>query len=155
MRGKPATRRKIEPDVKYNSTTITKLIHYVMLDGKKIKSTNLVYAGLEKAAAKLKTDPKDLIDKVIFNVMPKIEVKSRRIGGANYQVPVPVAEHRGIALALKWIVEACREKQGKSFDEFLSVELMEAYNNEGSAVKKRESVEKMAEANRAFAQFKW
>jgi len=155
MRGKQASRRKVVPDQKYGSTIITKMINYVMLDGKKEKSVNLVYSGLAQASAKLKVDPKEIMEKVIFNVMPKIEVKSRRIGGANYQVPVPVAEHRGIALALKWIVDSCREKQGKSFDAFLATELIEAFNNEGAAVKKRETVEKMAEANRAFAQFKW
>ncbi len=155
MRGKPSTRRKIEPDVRYKSTIVTKLINYVMLDGKKRKSTDLVYSALDQAGKKLKAEPKEIVDKVIFNVMPKVEVKSRRIGGANYQVPVPVAEHRGIALALKWIVEACRAKEGKNFDSFLATELIEAFNNEGTAVKKRESVEKMAEANRAFAQFKW
>lgn len=155
MRGKQSQRRQVEPDAKYGSLVVSKLINYAMLDGKKRKSRDLVYSALEKASANVKTDVKDLIDKVIFNVMPKVEVRTRRVGGANYQVPVPVAEHRGIALAMKWIVEACREKQGKDFDEFLAQELTDAFKNEGTAVKKRETVEKMAEANRAFAQFKW
>jgi small subunit ribosomal protein S7 len=155
MRGKPATRRKVMPDPIYGSLVVSKLINYVMLDGKKQKSRDLIYAALERASKVTKTDAKELVDTVIMNVMPKLEVRSRRIGGANYQVPVPVAEHRGIALAMKWIVGVVREKQGKDFDEFLAEELIAAFNNEGAAVKKRESVEKMAEANRAFAQFKW
>jgi small subunit ribosomal protein S7 len=155
MRGKPAGRRKIQPDAKYNSLTISKMINYIMLDGKKEKARNLVYNGLEKASKDLGVEVKELVDKVIFNVMPRLEVRTRRIGGANYQVPVPVVEHRGLALAMKWIVEACREKQGKNFDEFFAEELIAAYKNEGAAVKKRETTEKMAEANRAYAQFKW
>ena len=155
MRGKQATRKKVMPDQKYGSVVVSKLINYVMLDGKKQKSKDLVYSALEIASKNAKVDAKELVDKVIFNVMPRLEVRSRRIGGANYQVPVPVTEHRGIALAMKWIVEVCRDKQGKDFDEFLAEELTAAYKNEGAAVKKRETIEKMAEANRAFAQFKW
>lgn len=156
MRGKKLSlARKVQPDVRYGSPAITKFINYVMLEGQKATATKLVYAALEKASTALKVTGKDLIDQVIANVMPKLEVRPRRIGGANYQVPVPVSEHRGIALALKWIVGVVREKQGKPMSEFLAEELMAAYKNEGAAVKKREMVEKMAEANKAFAQFKW
>lgn len=155
MRGKPATRKKVTADTKFGSLVVSKLINYCMLNGKKAKSQALVYSALDKASKIAKVDAKELVDTVINNVMPKLEVRSRRIGGANYQVPVPVSEHRGIALAMKWIVEVCREKQGKDFDEFLAEELLAAFKNEGAAVKKRETAEKMAEANRAFAQFKW
>lgn len=155
MRGKQSKVRVTKPDAKYGSPVITKFINYVMQDGEKAKSEKIVYAAMERAAQLQKVEVKELVDKVIENVMPKIEVRPRRIGGANYQVPVPVSENRGIALAVKWIVSACREKQGKPINEFLSEELIAAYKNEGTAVKKRETVEKMAEANRAYAQFKW
>lgn len=156
MRGKKVSlARKAQPDPKYGSATVTKFINYMMQDGQKATSTKIVYEALESAAGTLKVEVKDLIDQVIANVMPKLEVRTRRIGGANYQVPVPVTEHRGLALALKWIVTVVREKQGKPVHKFLAEELIAGYKNEGAAVKKREMVEKMAEANKAFAQFKW
>lgn len=156
MRGKKVSlAKKVQPDPKYGSATITKFINYMMLHGEKATATKIVYAALEDAAKNLKVEVKDLIDQVIANVMPKLEVRARRIGGANYQVPVPVPEHRGVAMALKWIAGVVREKQGKPIHNFLAEELIAAYKNEGAAVKKREMVEKMAEANKAFAQFKW
>ncbi|MCC7304474.1 30S ribosomal protein S7 [bacterium] len=156
MRGKKVSlARKTQPDPRYGSATITKFINYMMLDGQKATSTKIVYEALEDAAKTLKVEVKDVMDQVIANVMPKLEVRSRRIGGANYQVPVPVPEHRGVALALKWIATVVREKQGKPVAKFLAEELMAGYKNEGAAVKKREMIEKMAEANKAFAQFKW
>jgi small subunit ribosomal protein S7 len=156
MRGKKQSLAKpAQPDPRYGSPAITKFINYVMQDGQKATATKIVYDALEKAAKELKVEVKEVIDQVIANVMPKLEVKARRIGGANYQVPVPVAEHRGIALALKWIVGVVREKQGKPMSDFLAEELMAGFRNEGAAIKKREMVEKMAEANKAFAQFKW
>ncbi len=147
--------RKVQPDPKYGSATVTKFINYMMLEGQKATATKIVYEALEEAAGTLKVGVKELIDQVVANVMPKLEVRTRRIGGANYQVPVPVPERRGVALALKWIAGVVREKQGKPINKFLAEELMAGYKNEGAAVKKREMVEKMAEANKAFAQFKW
>lgn len=156
MRGKKVSlAKKVQPDPKYGSATITKFINYMMQDGQKATSTKIVYQALEEVAKVLKVDAKDIVNQVVANVMPKLEVRSRRIGGANYSVPVPVPEHRGIALALKWIAAVVREKQGKPIHKFLAEELMAAYKNEGAAVKKREMIEKMAEANKAFAQFKW
>lgn len=156
MRGKKVSlARKVQPDPRYGSATITKFINYMMQDGQKATSTKIVYEALEEAAKQLKVEVRDVIDQVIANVMPKLEVRARRIGGANYQVPVPVPEHRGVALALKWIAGVVREKQGKPIHKFLAEELIAGYKNEGAAVKKREMVEKMAEANKAFAQFKW
>ncbi len=156
MRGKKLSlAKKVQPDPRYGSATITKFINYMMLDGQKATATKIVYEALEDAAKALKVEVKDVIDQVIANVMPKLEVRARRIGGANYQVPVPVPEHRGIALALKWIAGVVREKQGKPIHKFLAEELIAGYKNEGAAVKKREMIEKMAEANKAFAQFKW
>lgn len=146
--------RKTQPDVRYGSPVITKFINYVMQDGEKATATKIVYGGIEKAAKELKVEVLDLISTVISNVTPKLEVKTRRIGGANYQVPTPVSEHRGLALSLKWIVGVVREKQGKPMADFLAEELIASYKNEGAAVKKREMVEKMAEANKAYAQFK-
>lgn len=153
--GKGKIQRKTLPDARYGSEVITKFINYVMQDGEKATATKIVYGALEKAAKELKVEVLDLINQVVSNVMPKLEVKTRRIGGANYQVPVPVAERRGIALALKWIIGVVREKQGKPTADFLAEELVAGFNNEGAAVKKREMVEKMAEANKAYAQFKW
>jgi small subunit ribosomal protein S7 len=156
MRGKKHSLAKAAtPDPRFGSPAITKFINYVMLDGQKATATKIVYDALEKSSKELKVEVKEVMDMVIANVMPKLEVRPRRIGGANYQVPVPVTEHRGIALALKWIVGVVREKQGKPMSDFLAEELIASYRNEGAAVKKREMVEKMAEANKAFAQFKW
>lgn len=156
MRGKKQSlARKVQPDPRYGSATITKFINYMMQDGQKATATKIVYEALENAAKLLKVEVKEVIDQVVANVMPKLEVRARRIGGANYQVPVPVPEHRGVALALKWIAGVVREKQGKPINKFLTEELVAGFKNEGAAVKKREMIEKMAEANKAFAQFKW
>lgn len=155
MRGKRASKRMIEGDPKYGSVVVAKFINYVMQDGKKILARKFVYESLEEAAKKVDKKPLELLEESLKNVMPSIEVRSRRVGGANYQVPVPVTEARQLSLALRWIIDSARKKKGKAFGEFLSQELIDAYKGEGSAVKKREDVEKMAEANKAFAHFRW
>jgi len=127
-----------------------------MKDGKKTKARNMVFKALklvEKESKGLRLE--DVFNKAMQNIKPRIEVKSKRIGGANYAVPIPVGETRGNALAIRWLIEACRSRSGKSFAEILSEEILHAYNNTGAAIKKKENVEKMAEANKAFAQFKW
>ena len=126
-----------------------------MLDGKKSTAEGIMYGALEKAAEKLKVEPMALFEKAMENVKPAVEVRSRRVGGATYQVPVEVAPARAQALAIRWIISYARSKKGMPMAERLARELMDAYNNEGSSVKKREDTHKMAEANRAFAHYRW
>lgn len=154
MRGKQAKKRVIKPDEIYQSVVVSKLINYVMLDGKKEVAREITYKSLEDLGSKTKSDPVEALDKALNNVKPKVEVRSRRVGGANFQVPVQVTPSRQLALGFKWIIEAARS--GRKSDEFwmsLSRELQNAYKNEGSAVKKKEEVHRMAEANKAFSQF--
>jgi len=153
MRGKRAPKRKIQPDFKYNSIIITKFINQIMRRGKKSTAERVVYGALELIKEKSKKDPLDVFDQAIKNASPVVEVKARRVGGANYQIPVEVKGERRTALAMRWIIWAARDRQGKKMSEFLAQELIDTYNNVGSAVKKREEMHKMAEANRAFAHF--
>ncbi|MCA9379317.1 30S ribosomal protein S7 [Candidatus Dojkabacteria bacterium] len=154
MRGKQITPRKILPDEKYNSEIVTKLINYAMQDGKKATARTAVYNALEDLSAKTKSDPVEALEKAIDNVRPAKEIRARRVGGANYQIPVPVAERRQLYLALSWLIDASRKHRGgKPFWQSLSGELFAAYNNDGDAIRKKEDMQRMAESNRAFAQF--
>lgn len=156
MRGKGAKKREQKPDKKYGSVLITRLINKVMLDGKKSYAEKMVYTSLEKAAEVVKEKDVNLFfNKVIDNVRPALETRARRVGGANYQVPVPVSPKRQEALAVRWLVEGTRKKSGKSFEELLTTELIDTYKGEGDAVKKKIDTERMAEANKAFAHFRW
>lgn len=155
MRGKQATPRTLIPDPVYQSELVTKFINYFMKHGKKSTSRAVVYGALENLGKSVKADPLDAFKQALNNITPKLEVRSRRVGGANYQVPMTVSPHRGMILSLRWLREAVHERTGKDSISILSEELVSAYNNQGTAVKKRENVEKMAEANRAFAQFRW
>lgn len=146
-------RHPVDADHKYNSVKVSKFINYVMERGKKTVATKVVYDALEKVAAETKADPKTIFEQAVRNVSPILEVKGRRIGGANYQVPMEVQEPRKTTLGMKWIIDAARAKKGKPMAEKLATELMEAYNKLGAAIKKREDVHKMAEANKAFAHF--
>ncbi|OGE95902.1 MAG: 30S ribosomal protein S7, partial [Candidatus Doudnabacteria bacterium RIFCSPHIGHO2_12_FULL_48_11] len=137
----------------YNSIKLGKFINYVMERGKKTVATRVVYDALAVVADKTKTDPKQVFEQAVKNVSPILEVKGRRIGGANYQVPMEVQEPRKTTLGMKWIIEAARLKKGRPMAEKLANELMEAYNKQGAAIKKREDVHRMAEANKAFAHF--
>ncbi|MBE0573538.1 30S ribosomal protein S7, partial [Candidatus Dojkabacteria bacterium] len=151
MRGKRAPVRPIKPDEVHNSVLVSKFINYVMYDGQKQTARTIVYKAIEDLANKTKTKGTEALEKAIENARPKIEVRSRRIGGANFQVPVPVSEKRQTALALKWILEAARaSRKNTEFWVVLSKELQNAYNKEGSAIKKKEEVLRMAEANKAF-----
>jgi small subunit ribosomal protein S7 len=154
MRGK-SKYKKIEtlPDPKYNSTIVAKFINQVMRCGKKSIAERIVYKSFETAEATLKKPALDIFDKALENAGPVLEVRTRRIGGASYQVPMEVKRNRKTNLAMRWIIDAARNKQGKSMEEFLATELMDAYNNTGSAVMKRQNMIKTAEANRAFAHF--
>ena len=148
-------KRETIADATYNSVVVTKFINPLMLDGKKSTAEGIMYGALEKAAEKLKVEPMALFEKAMENVKPAVEVRSRRVGGATYQVPVEVAPARAQALAIRWIISYARSKKGMPMAERLARELMDAYNNEGSSVKKREDTHKMAEANRAFAHYRW
>ena len=154
MRGKQAKKRVIKPDETYNSEVVSKFINYIMLDGKKSIAREIVYKTLEDLGNRTKSDPVEALEKALSNVKPRVEVRSRRVGGANFQVPVQVNPSRQTALGFKWMIEAARStRKTGNFWESLSRELQSAYKNEGTAVKKKEEVHRMAEANKAFAQF--
>jgi small subunit ribosomal protein S7 len=142
-------------DPVYNSSLIHKLINNVMHEGKKALAQKIVYGTMDIVKEKLKEDPLKIVLKAIENVRPHIETRSRRVGGATYQVPMDVRRERSYSLGLRWIVQHARERSGKSFQDKLVGEIMDAYNQKGGAVKKRETVHKMAESNRAFAHYKW
>lgn len=146
--------REITPDRIYNNEMVTRLINRVMLNGKKQMAEKLVYTGMQKAANKLKVDnPLEVFEQAMKNVMPLVETRSRRVGGANYQIPFEVKGQRQKHLTMMWFVAAARSRKGMSMVDRLALELTDAYNNQGTAVKKREDTHKMAEANRAFAHF--
>ncbi len=154
MRGKQSPKRVIVADEVYNSVTVSKFINYVMQSGKKNAARKAVYGAIEELGQKTKLKPVEALEKAIENVKPKIEVRSRRVGGSNYQVPVQVPENRQTALAFRWIIDAARSSRGSSeFYKSLAKELIAALNNEGNAIKKRDEVKRMADANKAFAQF--
>ncbi|MBA7549214.1 30S ribosomal protein S7 [subsurface metagenome] len=150
-----AKRKKIETDYVYNSLLITKFINRVMLKGKKRIAEQIVYQALESAGKKLNLPPMDTFNKAIGNVKPVLEVKARRVGGATYQVPLEVKTERSIDLAMRWIIQFARLRKGKPMFEKLSAEIIAAANSEGLAVKKKVDLHKMAEANRAFAHYRW
>lgn len=146
--------RPIQPDRIYNSVMVQRLINRVMLNGKKQLAERLVYGGMQKAAAELKVDnPLDVFEQAMKNVRPVMETRSRRVGGANYQIPFEVKGQRQNHLTVMWFVAACRARKGMSMEDRIKLELIDAYNGTGAAVKKREDTHKMAEANRAFAHF--
>ncbi|MFW0837609.1 MAG: 30S ribosomal protein S7 [Candidatus Komeilibacteria bacterium] len=153
MRGKPAPKRKIHPDAKFNNVLLGKLINYIMRDGKKTTAQHVVYDCFTIISKKSKQDAMAVFDEAIKNISPSVEVKGRRIGGANYQVPVVVTGDRKLQLAYRWLIEAARNKKGKTMAERLADELMAAAINEGDAIKKKQDVHRMAEANKAFAHF--
>jgi len=155
MRGKRAKKRAIVKDKKYNDEVIGRLINKVMLDGKKSLAQELVYTAIESGAQKVNIPVIEFVHIAVDNVRPALEVKSRRVGGANYQVPVPVTPRRQETLAVRWLVDVSRSKSGKSFDKILEEEMINAFKGEGDAVKKKNDVERMAEANKAFAHFRW
>lgn len=157
MRHAKVQKRVIAPDTMYNSVLIAKLINYIMQDGKKTIAQKQVYDALNILAQK-GDDPMKLFDKAMQNAGPKVEVKAKRIGGANYQVPVEVRHERKTALALRWIIEAARKRSNKeyhSFSEKLAAELLDAAQNLGEAIRKRDLMLRQAEANRAFGHFRW
>jgi small subunit ribosomal protein S7 len=148
-------KRKPRPDHFYNSTLISKFINTILKKGKKSLAENIVYKAMERVKQKSKEDPLKMFEKAVENVRPVLETKSRRVGGATYQVPVEVLLNRSISLAIRWLIRFARDRAGKSMEEKLSAEIIDAVNNRGGAVKKREDIHKMAESNRAFAHYRW
>ncbi|MFA5000150.1 MAG: 30S ribosomal protein S7 [Patescibacteria group bacterium] len=153
MRGKPAPKRDIEGDSKYNDINIAKFINYVMESGKKSVAESIVYDAFEILKDKTKQDPRHIFNKAIKKVSPLVEVRGKRVGGANFQVPFQVRGERRYFLACNWMITAAQDRKGKSMAEKLAYEILDASNGEGAAAKKREAVHKMAEANKAFAHF--
>lgn len=154
-RHKKSVNRPIVPDAKYNSTVITKFVSRMMLDGKKDTCIKIVYSAMDKLKAKTNQNPLSVFTKALENVKPMVEVKSRRVGGATYQVPIEIRDSRREALAMRWIINAARSRNGHGMAETLASELYDAFNNTGSAYKKKEDTHKMAEANKAFAHYRW
>lgn len=159
MRRRRAEKRRVQPDPIYNSTLVQKMINMIMWDGKKRVAERIVYDSFDIVKKKLNKNTSqevlEVIKKAIDNVKPRVEVRPRRVGGATFQVPVEVPPERALSLALRWLRESARSKKGKPMKERLAQELLDAYRGEGSAVKKKEDTHKMAEANRAFAHYRW
>lgn len=155
-RRRQAEKRKAIKDPIYNSETLEKFINKVMIDGKKNLARKIVYSALEGYAKKVKIEnPLEAFEQALENAMPLLEVKSRRIGGATYQVPVEIAPHRRTALAMRWIIANSRSKKGRSMTNGLITELNDCFNNQGATIKKKDDMHRMAEANKAFAHYKW
>jgi small subunit ribosomal protein S7 len=150
-----AEKREIIPDPKFGDLVVTKFMNSVMRDGKKSAAEAIVYGAFEIIEGKLKSDPLAVFKQALDNVAPAIEVRSRRVGGATYQVPVEVRSERRQALAIRWLIQAARARNDKTMIDRLSAELIDASNNRGNAVKKREDTHRMAEANRAFSHYRW
>lgn len=153
MRGKPAPKRKIEGDLKYNDKNIAKFINYVMERGKKSVAERIVYGAFNIIKEKTKQDPRHIFNKAVKKVSPLVEVRGKRVGGANYQVPFQVRGERRYFLGCNWMIKSAMDRKGHSMAEKLATEILDASNGEGAAVKKREAVHRMAEANKAFAHF--
>ena len=150
-----AEKREIIPDPKFGDVVISKFMNSIMLDGKKSTAEGIVYGALDQVEEKAKSDPVVLFHQALENVMPQIEVRSRRVGGATYQVPVEVRTERRQALAIRWLISAARNRNERTMVDRLSGELLDASNGRGTAVKKREDTHRMAEANRAFSHYRW
>ena len=154
-RRREAQKRKIIPDPKYNDLLVARFINCILREGKKGKAENIFYTALDNIAEKSKEEPLRVFRKAVDNAAPLLEVRSRRVGGATYQVPVEVKESRRIALGMRWVISNAKARAGRSMSEKLTGELLDAFNNSGGAVKKKEEVHRMAEANKAFAHYRW
>jgi small subunit ribosomal protein S7 len=150
-----AEKREVNPDPKFNDLVVSKFMNSIMREGKKSVAENIVYGALDRMQSRAKSDPIQMFHSALENVMPAVEVRSRRVGGATYQVPVEVRPERRQALAIRWLITAARSRNENTMEERLSGELLDAANNRGTAVKKREDTHKMAEANRAFSHYRW
>tara|TARA_B100000959_G_scaffold285127_1_gene358833 strand:- start:253 stop:723 length:471 start_codon:yes stop_codon:yes gene_type:complete len=154
-RRRAAVKRKLKPDPKFNEVIISQLTQFIMKQGKKSVAESIIYKSFDVITEKTKEDPLKVLKKAVDNVKPMLEVRSRRVGGATYQVPVDVRYERRISLALRWIVEGAKQRKEYGMVERLASELLDAYKNTGIAVKKKENTHKMAEANKAFAHYRW
>ncbi len=150
-----AEKREVLPDAKFGDLVLTKFMNNLMYDGKKSAAESIVYGALERVEERSRREPVEAFREALENVKPSVEVRSRRVGGATYQVPVEVRPERREALAIRWLIKAARARNESTMEERLSNELLDALNNRGSAVKKREDIHKMAEANRAFSHYRW
>lgn len=156
MRRRKITKRVLIPDVKYNSELVARLINTIMRNGKKSVAQSIVYGAFDQLKAKKKDmEPLEVFIQAIENIKPKVEVKSRRVGGATYQVPIDVPAERQVALAMRWITTYSQAKKGKSMTDALASELLDAFDNQGASIKKKEDTHKMAQANKAFAHYRW
>jgi small subunit ribosomal protein S7 len=154
-RRRRAEKRKITPDPKYGNVELARFINRVMLSGKKTTAQRIVYSALERVESEARRPALEVFEQAIRNTMPMLQVKARRVGGATYQVPVEVRPERRLTLAMRWLIVAARAKSGRPMSERLAAELMEASRGQGTAVKRREDLHRMAEANRAFAHYRW
>ena len=154
-RKRKAPKKVFYPDPKYNSLVLAKFINFLMYDGKKTTSEKIIYDALDKIKDKTKEDPIKIFNEAVSKIRPNLEVRSRRVGGATYQVPVEVKSNRSQALALRWLIDSTRKRKNKTMSEKLYYELLDASQNKGAAIKKREDTHKMAESNKAFAHFRW
>ena len=150
-----SVKREVLPDAKYQSVTVTRLINRVMMRGQKRTSERIIYGALQSLEKQVSKEPIVALDQAIKNATPLLEVKPRRVGGATYQVPVEVAPNRALTLAMRWLVKSAKARSGKSMMERLATELTDAFNGQGATIKRREDTHKMAEANRAFAHYRW
>lgn len=148
-------KRTLVPDPKHNSELVARVINHVMRRGKKSTAERIVYGALAHVAKTSGQDPLEVLVRAVDNVKPRVEVKSRRVGGATYQVPVEVGRERQMALALRWICQFCRERKGVSMGRALALELLDAFNSQGNAIRKRDDTHRMAQANKAFAHYAW
>ncbi|MFZ5751800.1 MAG: 30S ribosomal protein S7 [Pseudomonadota bacterium] len=150
-----AEKREVLPDAKYGDRVVTKFMNNLMVDGKKSVAETIVYSALERVQGRLKREPLEIFHEALDNVKPSVEVRSRRVGGATYQVPVEVRTERREALAIRWLINAAKNRNENTMEERLAAELADAVNNRGTAVKKREDTHKMADANKAFSHYRW
>ncbi len=150
-----AEKRDLAPDLKYNNKLVARMINMVMICGKKSTAQTIVYGMLDYIKEKSHEDPLEVLIRAIDNMKPKVEVKSRRVGGATYQVPVEVSDERQLALSFRWLIQFSKARKGLSMQRALGIELLDAFNNQGNVIKKRDDTHKMAQANKAFAHYKW
>jgi small subunit ribosomal protein S7 len=154
-RRRRASKRTLTPDPKFNSELVAQITNYVMRRGKKSTAERIVYGALDRVGEKMGADPLEVLVRAVDNVKPRVEVRSRRVGGATYQVPVEVNRNRQLALAIRWVVQFCKARKGVAMQDAMAMEIMDAYKNQGNAVKKRDDTHRMAQANKAFAHYAW
>ncbi len=154
-RRRRAEKRIVTPDPKFNSELVARVINYIMSNGKKSVAERIVYGAIDEIKEKTGQDPMEVLVKAVDNIKPRVEVKSRRVGGATYQVPIEISRDRQLALALRWLVQFSSGRKGMAMEKSVAMELLDAFNNQGSCIRKRDDTHKMAQANKAFAHYAW